>query len=343
MSRRSIIVALVLAIVGTTVGVAVAAFRPRNTDVVLDASPIAPAAAPLDDVARIDPLPGLGPIEVPSTGPAKSGTPVDVAAVQRRLAELKYYGGPINGSAGGATRSAVMAFQKVQGLGADGSIGPATLAALTNPTMPVLRGGPSKRVEVDLGKQVLYYVEGGAIARIMPISSGNGATYRQKDGTDARSLTPVGTFRIQRVIGGVREADLGTLYDPMYFYQGWAIHGSNSVPAYPASHGCVRVTRADALWLFGRLPVGSTIVIYGGSHTFVPGSGAPGTDTPAGDRAGEIPAIPLPDGDDESPATPAPKPPKPAPEPDPAPEESEDPPDERDETQEVVAGEDGGE
>jgi hypothetical protein len=37
----------------------------------------------------------------------------------------------------------------------------------------------------------------------------------------------------------VREADLGTLYDPQYFYRGWAIHGSNSVPAVrPATAAC---------------------------------------------------------------------------------------------------------
>ena len=36
----------------------------------------------------------------------------------------------------------------------------------------------------------------------------------------------------------------------MYFFKGWAIHGSPSVPAYPASHGCVRISNADADWLF---------------------------------------------------------------------------------------------
>ena len=304
MTRRSIVIALVLATVGTTAGVALAALRSSSPDVILEAAPVAapvdPVAPPDGGVARIDALPGIGPIDisVPSK-PGKStagqssspSSSFDVAGVQRRLTELKYYVGPINGNAGGATRSAVSAFQKVHGLGADGSIGPATLAALANPRTPSLRGGPARRVEVDLGRQVLFYVEGGQLARIVPISSGNGAAYRQKDGGEARSLTPVGTFRIERTISGVREADLGTLYDPMYFYQGWAIHGSNSVPAYPASHGCIRVTRADAVWLFGRLPIGSAVIIYGGSHTFVPGSGAPGTTTPAGDRAGEVPLV----------------------------------------------------
>src|SRR5687767_15713535 len=48
---------------------------------------------------------------------------------------------------------------------------------------------PADRVEVDLTTQVLYVVKGGAIARILPVSSGNGATYKQKDGSKARALT----------------------------------------------------------------------------------------------------------------------------------------------------------
>lgn len=35
----------------------------------------------------------------------------------------------------------------------------------------------------------------------------------------------------------------------MHFHDGYAIHGSNSVPNYNASHGCVRVPVADAFWL----------------------------------------------------------------------------------------------
>ena len=93
---------------------------------------------------------------------------------------------------------------------------------------------------------MLYVVKGGAVQRILPVSSGNGATYKQKNGSNAKALTPVGWYKIERRIVGERKADLGTLYDPQYFYRGWAIHGSNSVPAGPASHGCVRVTRADA-------------------------------------------------------------------------------------------------
>ncbi len=35
----------------------------------------------------------------------------------------------------------------------------------------------------------------------------------------------------------------------MFFYRGFAIHGSNEVPGRNASHGCVRVYKEDAQWL----------------------------------------------------------------------------------------------
>ena len=139
---------------------------------------------------------------------------------------------------------------------------------------------------------MLYVVKGGAISRILPVSSGNGATYQQKNGGTARALTPVGWYKIQRRIVGERKADLGTLYDPQYFYRGWAIHGSNSVPAYPASHGCVRVTRADAKCLLGAIGNGMSVYLYGGKHTFPAGSSAPGTDSPTGDTAGDTASPP---------------------------------------------------
>lgn len=35
----------------------------------------------------------------------------------------------------------------------------------------------------------------------------------------------------------------------MFFYKGFALHGSNEVPGYRASHGCVRLFTRDAKWL----------------------------------------------------------------------------------------------
>ena len=329
MSRRLLLLILVPALVGTMVGVGAATVsRQRKAPAAAapteqpEVEPVAPAADTPFDLGFERKPSGLKETELAKAKPApkkpKDDTPdYDVAAVQRQLTELNYYVGPIDGEAGSAMASAVMAFQKVQGIGADGSIGKETLAALKDPVTPSLKGSASNRIEVDLTKQVLYFVEGGSLARILPVSSGSGAAYTTSSGGTAHSLTPVGSYAIQRKIPGTRVADLGELYDPMYFYEGWAIHGSNSVPAYPASHGCIRVTRADALWLYPRVPTGFPVMIYGGTYTFEAGSSAPGTSNPAGDTDGGDAEEPA----EEEPQEPAPKPdPEPEPKPDPEPE-----------------------
>ena len=40
---------------------------------------------------------------------------------------------------------------------------------------------------------------------------------------------------------GLRESQLGTMWNPVYFNYGIAIHGAMQVPKYPASHGCIRI------------------------------------------------------------------------------------------------------
>jgi hypothetical protein len=35
----------------------------------------------------------------------------------------------------------------------------------------------------------------------------------------------------------------------MYFHKGFALHGSDDIPGYRASHGCVRMFTRDAIWL----------------------------------------------------------------------------------------------
>jgi lipoprotein-anchoring transpeptidase ErfK/SrfK len=57
-------------------------------------------------------------------------------------------------------------------------------------------------------------------------------------------------------------AALGATVIINYFYKGYAIHGYPSVPAYPASHGCVRITipTMDRMW--ASLRIGMPVAIY---------------------------------------------------------------------------------
>lgn len=48
----------------------------------------------------------------------------------------------------------------------------------------------------------------------------------------------------------------------MFFTKLYAVHGSYDVPNYNASHGCIRVTPSDALWLSQHfIHIGSKVII----------------------------------------------------------------------------------
>ena len=76
--------------------------------------------------------------------------------------------------------------------------------------------------------------------------------------------TPPGDFTIRREIDGVRHADLGDMYRPKYFNGGIALHGSSSIPAYAASHGCARLSNGavDMIWGDGLAPIGTPVRVY---------------------------------------------------------------------------------
>jgi hypothetical protein len=93
--------------------------------VTVTAEPEAAAAAGI--VAAVEPLPEEEPEPVIESIPqeeAKSGPAVvptgDVIWIQRRLKDLGYYSGPIDGDAGGATRRAIREYQADQGLATSG-------------------------------------------------------------------------------------------------------------------------------------------------------------------------------------------------------------------------------
>ena len=188
----------------------------------------------------------------------------DIRALQKRLAELGYDVGPIDGGLGGRTAYSIMAFQKVEGLKRTGTNTAEVQEALPAASRPgpMVPGGAPTRVEIDLNRQVLFLWKGGSLARILPISSGNGERYCVKGDCDV-AVTPPGSFRIGRKATGLEVAPLGELWWPMYFNGGIAIHGSPSVPAYPASHGCIRVPMYAAPTLYDQVDRGTPVILVG--------------------------------------------------------------------------------
>lgn len=186
----------------------------------------------------------------------------DVIALQQRLAVLRYDVGAINGYFGYDTLHAVVAFQKVQGLPRTGVVDAATARRLATAGVPALRHRlTGLQVEVDLTRQVLLLGRDGAVIRVVDISSGNDQPYWDQ-GRRYIARTPRGWFQVERKINGVRVSRLGELYRPAYFYGGYAVHGSPSVPPYPASHGCIRITNPAMDRLYDLLKIGTPVVVY---------------------------------------------------------------------------------
>jgi len=164
--------------------------------------------------------------------------------VEQLLSDLGYWIVKVDGVVDSSTRQAITAFQKVEGLNRTGVMTPGLLESLEYATRPAARYKTGTRhVEIDIRRQVLFLVgENNVVQRILPVSTGTEKPYIEQ-GKRQIAHTPRGSFKIQRQIKGIRRAPLGTLYYPNYFSDGVAIHGSDSVPPFPASHGCVRIPR----------------------------------------------------------------------------------------------------
>lgn len=211
--------------------------------------PPPPAPPP---VAPLAPVPPANP-----SGP-------EVLALEQRLAGLGYLVGKVDGVWDGATKHGVTAFQKVENLSRTGIADAATTTRLQSATKPTPAfSTPPDHFEVDIPRQVVFMVRGGQVAAISPTSTGNNKNFTS-EGYTRRAVTPNGRFQINYKRNGWRVAPLGRLYRPAYFNGGIALHGSNSVPTSPASHGCVRLPMQFADYLLDNAPVGMVVYVYGG-------------------------------------------------------------------------------
>ncbi len=123
------------------------------------------------------------------------------------------------------------------------------------------QGVPAYYLDIDITNQVLSEVVNGEVGWSAHISTGSEERYWSGSGW-AVAHTPRGWFKVYWRDGGWVEGSLGWLYNALYFTGGFAIHGSNSVPDYPASHGCVRVSIDDAEWLFARIEYGTPVLVH---------------------------------------------------------------------------------
>lgn len=190
--------------------------------------------------------------------------PTEIRDVEQRLQELGYWTGPVDGKFDETSRSALIAFQKVTGRSRNGALTRAERSAVLRSERPVpVESGPA-HIEVDLSRQVLFFVDdNGIVTRTLPVSTGSGKDFFA-EGFERTAVTPPGRFTVQGKVAGWKKSALGRLYYPNYIIGGIAIHGYPSVPARPASHGCIRIPMFAAKDFSDRVPVGTLVVVHEG-------------------------------------------------------------------------------
>jgi N-acetylmuramoyl-L-alanine amidase len=193
---------------------------------------------------------------------SKALTGKDHREAEQRLADLGYWTGKIDGRWDVASRNALIAFQKVEGLKRTGQLSRSDFNVLMAAIRPVPRETGEAHIEVDLVRQVLFIVdETGTVSKILPVSTGSGKEFRSQ-GWARDAITPPGRYQVRSKIPGWKKSPLGRLYYPVYFMYGTAIHGYPSVPTKPASHGCVRIPMFAAKEIFRTLPVGMPVIVH---------------------------------------------------------------------------------
>ena len=180
----------------------------------------------------------------------------DIYEIEKRLTRLSFNPGKVDEVYDIKTKFAVRAFQSVCEIEPTGVVNKETLKKLENPKKLQLRSKYIKDlIEIDLTKQVLVLISGGRIKYILPISSG-------RAGYD----TPTGYYSVEGFLPGwhevVNKPWTGMMYNSVYFWRSYAIHGSTSVPSFPASHGCIRITSWDADLVYPNVYKWEQVIIH---------------------------------------------------------------------------------
>ena len=172
-----------------------------------------------------------------------------VRLLQRGLKQLRY-AVPRNDRFDSATGRAVMAFRKVNFMprryDADRRVISMVLAGrgAFRPRYP----DAGHHAEADISRQVLALIDRGKVV----------ATYHTSTGAPA-TPTIIGNFRVYLKTPGT---NVKGMVHSSYFIRGYAIHGYYDVPAFNASHGCLRVPIADAWRIFTWLRIGDRVITY---------------------------------------------------------------------------------
>jgi hypothetical protein len=151
---------------------------------------------------------------------------------------------------GGKTARGVLAYRKVNEMSRSMRAGKGLVKRVFagKGEYKVLHPGAGEHLEAPLSKQVLVFAKGDKPFAVYPVSSGKSST-----------PTVTGHFTFIRQEPGYNSHGM---YYSFYFYGGYAVHGYESVPDYPASHGCIRTFIADQPEIYNRINFGEDIFVF---------------------------------------------------------------------------------
>ncbi|KGN33644.1 peptidoglycan-binding protein [Knoellia sinensis KCTC 19936] len=191
-------------------------------------------------------------------------TGAHVKMAQDRLNALTYWCGTSDGTFGPLTQQAVWALQKVAHVSRTGQVDSRAWGLLDQGVRANPRTTSGTAIECDLAENTLMFVRDGKLVYTINTSTGNNERYYSQ-GEWRTARTPTGSWPIyHRWTTGWQNGRLGSMYRPTYFNQSWAIHGSTSIPPYPASHGCCRVSTSamDKFYRESWTVIGRKVWIY---------------------------------------------------------------------------------
>lgn len=137
-------------------------------------------------------------------------------------------------------------------------------AQTTNPpAVPVVEPPTTgKWIDVNVSDQTIAAYDGATLLKTLKVSTGL-----------PRTPTVLGQFKIYRKYPAVRMTggtpgidyyDLPNVPWTMFFYQGYAIHGTywHTNFGHPMSHGCVNLPTDQAKWFYEWAPQGTLVVTH---------------------------------------------------------------------------------
>ena len=188
-------------------------------------------------------------------------TRLQIKEAEQRLAELGYWTGPVDGAFDAGSRSALVAYQKWEGRPITAKLTLAELEAIRASEGPKAREPGYEHVEVDVDRQVLLIINEAGGVKTLPVSTGNDKPFLV-DGQTSIAYTPRGRFVVYDKTYGWEDGVLGSVYYANYITGGVAIHGYETVPTTPASHGCIRIPMFAAREVSKILRLGTIVLVY---------------------------------------------------------------------------------